>query len=202
MGNKWIDWDSQPLGETIDRTLAETLGRSKSSVTAARIRRGIPRYKKYIDWDSRPLGETHDTVLAETFRASTTSVRRARVSRGIRCYVKRIDWDRQPLGEIADAAIAETLGVHVSAVCRTRAKRGIPVAILTHNCPVCLCAFDTDRIEAKYCSPRCRNAAKYALIQGDASLAPAVLAMSDLKRDLKNHKTGTKSQQTKEKDNE
>lgn len=50
-----VNWDDQPLGLLPDRRLAEHLGRTLSSVRAARIVRGIPPYGSSLTEVKREL---------------------------------------------------------------------------------------------------------------------------------------------------
>jgi hypothetical protein len=89
-----IDWDTQPLGQMLDRELADQLGIPTLQVAVARLKRGIPSFfrgklRVIVDWDAQPLGELPDRALAEKLGVSERSVQRARTNRGIVSFSDR-----------------------------------------------------------------------------------------------------------------
>lgn len=85
-----IDWDKAPLGKVSDSELADILGVSRSTVTNARLLRGISSVKsgQCIDWSKQPLGKMTDGKLAKILCVSPNAVRRARVAREIPAFEK------------------------------------------------------------------------------------------------------------------
>ena len=134
-------WDEQPLGQVPDGELAERLGVTRSAVSNARLRRGIPAVTtvEHVDWDNEPLGEMTDVELARRTGRNPSSVASARRLRHIPSRSARgpksVNWDAQPLGEVPDTHIAARLGTSVAAVCYARNKRGIAPAPRTTRWP-------------------------------------------------------------------
>ncbi len=162
---KGIDWDAQPLGEVLDRELADRLGVTNGSVALQRRKRGISSVfsKRYvhIDWDIQPLGELSDNALAEQLGVHYRIVKEEREKRRLTRFGSiEIDWDVQPLGVESDAQIARCLGVSYGRVKSARQKRGISPkpkrdlsASLTSDeyaiCGHCECLFVPSRRQLK-----------------------------------------------------
>lgn len=82
-----IDWDREPLGEMSDAKLAKLIGVAKSSVSFARVRRGIPPAHppspQGIVWSRQPVGRVPDSLLAWLLDVTTGMVARKRRQLGL-----------------------------------------------------------------------------------------------------------------------
>ncbi len=145
MANKdKYDWDNIPLGTKTDSDLSKEFGIHHATIRHARVRRGIPTYKKSkleherFDWTGAAFGTKSDVDIAHELGVKPTSVGSARRRRGIPAFVEDgqtprtrrklgIDWDDQPLGQMPDRVLQRKLGLKsVSSVSRARKYRGIP----------------------------------------------------------------------------
>ncbi len=145
MGNRdKHDWDNIPLGTTTDSALSKKFGIHHATIRNARLKRGIPTYKKskleheHFDWTGAAFGTKSDIDIAYELGVKPSSVGGARRRRGIPAFVEEghtaparakrgIEWDDQPLGQMADRVLQRRLGLKsVSSVSRARKFRGIP----------------------------------------------------------------------------
>jgi hypothetical protein len=93
-----MDWTGVPLGLEPDADLARRLGIPRNWVTAARNRRGIPKYGSDaparpslmapprppgIDWDAEPLGQETDYSIGKRLVVPTYRVAYQRCRRGL-----------------------------------------------------------------------------------------------------------------------
>lgn len=82
----YINWDTVPLGDTVDRVIAESLNTSVSRVWSERTKRGIPAVSKHIVWDDVPLGTVADETLGMLLGCSRQAVHQQRTKRKIPAY--------------------------------------------------------------------------------------------------------------------
>jgi endogenous inhibitor of DNA gyrase (YacG/DUF329 family) len=191
-----IDWDSQPLGKTIDRILAKKLGVSIATVHRARKVRNIEPFvkRKNIDWDEQPLGIMSDAELARKLGVSVTPIKIERKKRGIGPLYsnqkKGINWDEQPLGEMGDLPLAKQLGVAKSSVHPQRVKRGIKPYEPEVVCAICGEVKKRSKRSSvnhnKYCSTKCRDMVgivknRHKIPNGELATAWAKLNLAERK---------------------
>lgn len=122
-GPKWIDWSSVDLGKRPDAEIARELGLSRSTVIAARTKRGIPACPGRVAWDKVGLGQRPDAAIAAELGVPRVYVATARSRRKIPPYRAPVA-PPPPPPPPAPKPRAVTLAQHAEAV-QDRAARTV-----------------------------------------------------------------------------
>ena len=129
--HKNIQWDEVGLGKSYDKDIAVKYGVTISTVTGARIVRGIPRYRSpEPDWANiSDFSKTYNYIIAKRLGVTISRVRQARKRLGIAKPIVNLkfdlNWDEQPLGLMVDQHLADILGCTNTLVAMKRRERGI-----------------------------------------------------------------------------